>query len=106
MKRALMTFGNHFGLALYGQRSGENVADAATGTMPRHKFVADCQQAISGIQRRCRSRRVALNLRGQQTFNARARDGCREADVSREAFQRRRCIIPASGWRMDRREPR
>jgi DNA repair and recombination protein RAD52 len=45
MKRALMTFGNPFGLALY-DKEHTNVAEG-NGHDPKGKFVAECRQAIA-----------------------------------------------------------
>jgi DNA repair and recombination protein RAD52 len=44
MKRALMTFGNPFGLALYDKEQA-NVIDT-NGHDPKTKFVAECRQVI------------------------------------------------------------
>src|SRR5262249_13193550 len=45
MKRALMTFGNPFGLALY-DKDQTNVADS-NGHDPKGRFVLECQRSIN-----------------------------------------------------------
>jgi DNA repair and recombination protein RAD52 len=48
MKRALMTFGNPFGLALY-DKDRTNVADGGNGLTPKARFIAEIRQRIGGF---------------------------------------------------------